>query len=470
VSDPHRVAAVQDAIRHLDACTDAELAADVAAVVEMEAEMGPTDPVGGADDDGLPGESLDPGYHVRALGIAVSMVADASLEAAGAGPVSRHEQALPTEWSSHYFTRLLSHLSFRSVWFRNALRGAIGLALAVVVIEVTNVQHGFWVLLGMISVLRSNAVSTGANVLRAVGGTAIGVVIGSSIMVGVANHTILLWVLLPLAVFVAGAAPSFNAFAVAQGGFTVTVIILFNIIQPVGWKVGLTRIEDVAIGCGVSLVVGVLFWPRGATAALGRALSNAYVAGSAYLAAAVDRLTMTSQTVDVETSERDSQRAYLLLDDAYRQFLTERGAKVVPVETVANLFIGSNRLRLGAYMLTTLRVDPPAAGQPEVEAVAVAEAVLRDAYAATHHWYEEFAGLLADGRNELSAPRPREETLHHVLRSAFDAVRVQRRSDRVRTALQMLWADELLENQSATQDELLASADLFRRKRRGLLV
>jgi hypothetical protein len=34
----------------------------------------------------------------------------------------------------------------------------------------------------------------------------------------------------------------------------------------------------------------------------------------------------------------------------------------------------------------------------------------------------------------------------------------------------MLWADELLENQSATQDELLASADLFRRKRRGLLV
>ena len=68
--------------------------------------------------------------------------------------------------------RLLSHLSFRSVWFRNALRGAVGLAIAVAVVEVTDVQHGFWVVLGTMSVLRSNALGTGATALRAVGGTA----------------------------------------------------------------------------------------------------------------------------------------------------------------------------------------------------------------------------------------------------------------------------------------------------------
>ena len=165
-----------------------------------------------------------------------------------------------------FVSRLISHLSFRSVWFRNAVRGAAALALAVGVVEVTNVQHGFWVVLGTMSVLRSNALGTGATALRAIGGTTVGFLAGSAIMIGVADHTVLLWVLLPFAVLVSGVAPSMISFAAGQAGFTLVVVILFNIIQPLGWKVGLTRIEDVAIGCAVSVVVGVLFWPRGATA------------------------------------------------------------------------------------------------------------------------------------------------------------------------------------------------------------
>jgi hypothetical protein len=30
----------------------------------------------------------------------------------------------------------------------------------------------------------------------------------------------------------------------------VTIVVLFNLLVPVGWKVGLLRVEDVAIGCG----------------------------------------------------------------------------------------------------------------------------------------------------------------------------------------------------------------------------
>ena len=44
----------------------------------------------------------------------------------------------------------------------------------------------------------------------------------------------------------------------------VVVLVLFNLIQPTGWRVGLVRVEDVAIGAAVSLLVGVLIWPRGA--------------------------------------------------------------------------------------------------------------------------------------------------------------------------------------------------------------
>jgi hypothetical protein len=341
----------------------------------------------------------------------------------------------------------------------------------VAVVEVTNVSHGFWVVLGTLSVLRSNALGTGATALRAIAGTTVGFVVGAVIMIGVADHQVLLWLLLPLSVFVAGAAPSMVSFAAGQAGFTIVVVILFNIIQPVGWEVGLTRIEDVAIGSAVSIVVGFLFWPRGATAALGRALSASFVTNSGYLEDAVDRLTATGRQVDTGPSSRASHSAYLLLDDAFRQYLTERGAKVVSVETVARLFTGANRIRLAAYTLSTLPVARPAPGETEVDSVSVAGAVLRDMYASSHRWYEEFGQMLAGERASLDEPPTHDAVLHDVLRTAFEDARSQRRVDRLRMTLQMLWADELLENQNEIQADLATSAELFMsHKRKAALV
>ena len=62
--------------------------------------------------------------------------------------------------------------------------------------------------------------------------------------------------------------PPTISFAAGQAAFTLTLLILFNILAPEGWKIGLVRIEDIALGSAVSLAVGLLFWPRGAGAAL----------------------------------------------------------------------------------------------------------------------------------------------------------------------------------------------------------
>jgi uncharacterized membrane protein YccC len=471
VVDPARIRELQASTRRLERLIGDEVEDDISRTSQPapDAPAAPGDRSGAADDDTA--STLDPGFHARALGIAAEMVADAALEAAGSESVLDQRMGMTGQMSRPRLHRAFSHASFRSVWFRNAVRGAIGLAIAVAVVEVTDVQHGFWVVLGTLSVLRSNALGTGATALRAVGGTALGVVIGSAVMVGVADHSVLLWVLLPLAVFIAGMAPSMISFAAGQAAFTLTVIILFNIIQPVGWEVGLTRIEDVAIGCAVSVVVGLLFWPRGATAALGRALAASFVASSAYVDDAVERLTMTSSVIDTRRGSQAAHRAYLLLDDAFRQFVAERGAKVVPVETVARLFWGSNRLRLAGYTLASLPVQPPDPGRPEVESVAVAEAVLRDSYESSHRWYQEFAELLMDQRQTIDPLPTRSDVLQHTMQTAFDDVRSQQRGDRLQTTMQMLWADELLENQSQTQADLLASADLFvRGKRRSVLI
>jgi uncharacterized membrane protein YccC len=477
IDDPPLVGKVQDSIRRLDRLVETELDARVSTLVDPDAhrqaitsdsdrEHGVVDRSGGFQ------PSLDPTFPSRALAIATEMVADAALEAAGAQAVGDRRLGPGSETSlPQFWRRLTSHFSFRSVWFRNALRGAAGLALAVTVVEITAVEHGFWVVLGTLSVLRSNALGTGATALRAISGTAVGFVVGSAIMIGVSNEPVALWVLLPVAVLVSGVAPSMISFAAGQAGFTLVVIILFNIIDPTGWTVGLTRIEDVAMGCGVSIVVGLLFWPRGATAALGRAMATAFVKSSAYLADAVDRLTVTTRPVDTALAQRAAHIAYLRLDDAFREFLAERGAKVVPVETVATLVTGSNRIRLAAYTLATLPPAPAEEGRPELESVDIAGAVLRDSYTSSYRWYEGFAEALADQRQSVDPPPVNDRVLHDVLLTAFEDARDGQRDDLLRMTLQMFWADELLETQHQVQIDLADSAELFARwRKRGLLI
>lgn len=452
---------------------------------ELEAEASALSGRGGPDDaraDGAVGAgsraghdqievldvSLDPTFRARALVVATTMVVNAVLDAAGAAAVGGDRDGSEAVSQARSAARLLiSHLTLRSVWFRNAVRGAAGLALAVTIVEVTNVEHGFWVVLGTLSVLRSSALGTGSTALRAVAGTAAGFVIGSAIMFGVSGHLVALWLLLPIAVFVAGTAPSMLSFAAGQAGFTVFVIILFNLIVPSGWRVGLTRVEDVAIGCAVSVVVGLLFWPRGATAALGRSLSDAFDADSRYLTDAVERLTLPVRGVDTASARQGAHLAHLRLNDAYRQFLAERSTRVVSVETAAGLFNGATRVRMAADTLASTPPVPLLEGRAELESVTVAGAVLRDAFASSHRWYVEFAELLADRRDALDAPPSSDETVRDVLQLAFDDARGLGRVDQTRVILGMLWADELLEAQRRIQLDLADAADAFADLRRG---
>src|SRR6202034_2991905 len=96
------------------------------------------------------------------------------------------------------------HASMRSVWFRSSARGAVALAAAVAVADVLAVQHGFWVVLGTLSVLRANAAATGATVLRALAGTVIGFVIGAALMLAIGSGHSAVWVALAISVPVDG--------------------------------------------------------------------------------------------------------------------------------------------------------------------------------------------------------------------------------------------------------------------------
>jgi uncharacterized membrane protein YccC len=311
--------------------------------------------------DGVPGPAE----------LAAASAAAASAEAGpdpltGEVPASRRWTGWMRSWllGAEGFTA--THADYRSVWFRNSVRGAVGLAIAVFIAQKSGLQHSFWVVLGTLSVLRSNALGTGRSVISALAGTAVGIVIGAAILIPVNGNDTVLWGILPVAVLLGAYAPRVISFAAGQAAFTVVVLVLFNIIQPTGWKVGILRIEDVAVGFAISLGVGLVFWPRGAATLLRQNLAAAYSRTSDYVAAMVEQLSGLDGGANPGRAELAATTAVHRLDDSFSQYLAERSAQRVDPERVSRMVGGVAKvLRAGQSLaaLNALADGPPVLGQ-----------------------------------------------------------------------------------------------------------
>jgi uncharacterized membrane protein YccC len=409
--------------------------------------------------------SLDPNFRAQKLAFAVETIARNIDLAAAAERRSWRQRLLGRQPEGLDGTlsaaqqRAGSHVDRNSVWLHNSVRGAVGLGLAVLVANETGAQHSFWVVLGTLSVLRSNALSTGQTVLRGLSGTIVGFVIGAALLSMIGTNATLLWSLLPLAILFAGVAPAVISFAAGQAAFTLTLVFLFNIIQPTGWRVGLLRVEDIALGCAVSLAVGLLFWPRGAGAALRTALADAYRDSAAYLAGAVSYGTLrcdrkaTSLDAPIEDANRAAAAARRL-DDTYRGYLIERGAKPLALAEITSLVTGVGGLRLAADAVLDLwqREDGSAPGDRE----AARHELLR-ASDAVKGWYDELAGDLLAGQPPPQ-PQPHDRQADARL---VQAVRNDLRADdgkATATAVRMIWTGDHVDAARRLQKVLAGSA------------
>lgn len=250
------------------------------------------------------------------------------------------------------------HAGLDSSWLRNSIRGAIGIALAVLVADLVAVQNAFWVVLGTLSILRSNALGTRGSVAQALSGTLIGIVIGSIVLWLFDDQVHLLWVALPLAVFAAAYAQRAVSFAAGQAGFALLVMVLYNLIEPIGWQVGLVRIQDVAIGCAVSLAVGLLVWPRGAAAMIRPAIGEALLAGAELVRNRARGVLEGRPGNEEDLYWSNSVAASERLDAALRQFLDESTGDHIDRESLMALSAASLRLRRTAYGIGQIPVQP----------------------------------------------------------------------------------------------------------------
>jgi uncharacterized membrane protein YccC len=288
-------------------------------------------------------------------------------------------------------------LTIRSVWLRNSIRAALGLAIAVLLAQVTHVEHSFWIVLGTLSVLRTTAVGTGATAMRALAGTLIGFLVGAGLVYLLGTTPAILWILLPPALLVAGFAPTALSFVAGQAAFTVLVVILFNLIDPVGWTVGLVRIEDVVIGCVAAVACGVLLWPAGAASAMRAALADSHRSSADALASATrSAVDSNTESAAANVEVRRAGAAAARVDDAIRSYLADRGSKPFPLHEVNTVANGARRVRVVAEAIASTRADHLARGphHDRDQVIAAADSAAQ--------WYHNVAAVIEGS----AAPEP----------------------------------------------------------------
>ncbi|MFG1925480.1 FUSC family protein [Cryptosporangium sp. NPDC048952] len=465
--------------------------------------------------------ALEPGFRSAEISFVISLIARNVATAAAADRRGWWERLLGHQpdsingaWRSAV-ERASAHVEWHSVWLHNSVRGAAGLALAVLVADVSGVSHSFWVVLGTLSVLRSNALNTGQTIARGVLGTTVGFAVGSVVLTVVGTDTRVLWILLPIAVLLAGVAPELIGFATGQAAFTVALLILFNITAPAGWELGLVRLEDVALGCAVSLVVGLLFWPRGAAATLRFALARAYMdsahfldaavhyaaarcaptlpaaadagaagaadaaraAGTAGAAGAADGAGTTgiagtaaaagtagaagvadgAGTVGVDAvtpgeAEGRAAASARRLDDSLRTYLAERGPKPTPLAELMTLVTGIAALRIAASAILDLWQTDPGREGPGDRTTARAE--LRRRSEAVTGWFELLGERVAA---DQPAPPPltTDRSADHTL---IEAIRRDLTGPAAPTGVRVIWTADHLDATRRIQPTLIAAA------------
>jgi uncharacterized membrane protein YccC len=248
----------------------------VAALEEFRADRTATSP------DGIPPDRLRLGALALSLGEWTRSMVAAIRIAAGASiqPDTTPVSAQPglfwyayrrTPWL--WWHRLREHLTPRSVYFQGALRLAAALAVARLFAGVLDLSHGFWVLLTILTVLRTSAAETRSALRPALIGTLLGSVVAAALLV-IGIQPVVYALVLPIVMLVGFAAGPLLGLGWGQALFTVVIALVFAQISPVDWRLAEARLLDVLIGAAVGVLIGLFAWPRGGSGELHRATAN----------------------------------------------------------------------------------------------------------------------------------------------------------------------------------------------------
>lgn len=226
---------------------------------------------------------------------------------------------------THY---LVSQFTWKSPWVRNAIRTGAAIAIATAIVQITDIPHGMWIVLGTLVALRFDAGGTSRTAATVLVGTIVGFILASAVVYFVGTNDTVLWIMFPIAVFLACYTPNSISLGVGQATFTIYGVILYALYLPTGFTTAEYRVLDVFLAMVVSLIVSALLWPRGVVTIVETTLQAAAQKAGAFLVDAMATLTQAAGHRDREAlaqAQVESRRAVTVAKQSYDLAYAQKG-------------------------------------------------------------------------------------------------------------------------------------------------
>ena len=160
-------------------------------------------------------------------------------------------------WSD-IVVRVKQHLTPESVLFRHAVRLSIILFIGYVFIQVTNLNHGYWILMTALFVCQPNFNATQRRLYLRIIGTLIGIIVGLSFIyfIPTLEGQLLVMVLSGVLFFELRS----KQYAQATAFITILALVNFNL-DGSAFAAALPRLVDTMIGCALAWFGITFIWP-----------------------------------------------------------------------------------------------------------------------------------------------------------------------------------------------------------------
>ncbi|MFG2923412.1 FUSC family protein [Streptomyces sp. NPDC048305] len=266
---------------------------------------------------------LEIAESARAAEIAIGIAVNGRPE----NPPVPHDEFWYAEISTPrlWVRRILGNITLRSVLLQNAVRTALGLAAARLVAGSLDLEHGFWVLLAVLTLGRTTAGATWQAVRRALAGNAVGALAAGALLIGLGSHTDAYAALLVPVMLVGFSMGPMLGIACTQGMFTLVVATAFAQLAPVTWQLSEQRMIDVATGSAVGLLCVLLAWPAGARHEVRRAMADLLYACGSLVPQTAAALMIPAPLPPPMVRTMPSLHRLRLAEAAYTQFRSESG-------------------------------------------------------------------------------------------------------------------------------------------------
>ncbi len=176
--------------------------------------------------------------------------------------------------------RISANLHKDSMLFRHALRMSIALTIGYGIIQLFDIDRGYWILLTTLFVCQPNYSATRQKLMARVIGTLAGLLIGVPLLTFFpSQESQLVFIVVSGVMFFAF---RMNNYGYATGFITLLVLFLFNQLGE-GYAVVLPRLADTLIGCALAVAAVMFILPDWQSRRLHKVMSDAIDANKQYL-------------------------------------------------------------------------------------------------------------------------------------------------------------------------------------------